>query len=67
MRHAEKLRVARYFASGLIVALIVWLYFDFLRVNDTTVALTLLLVVLLLRRDGDLPMQSSHPLSPRLR
>ena len=39
-------RVARYVASALIVALVVWLYFVWLHVNDTTVALTLLLAVL---------------------
>jgi two-component system sensor histidine kinase KdpD len=39
-------RVARYIASAIIVALVVWIYFSWLHVNDTTVALTLLLVVL---------------------
>lgn len=38
--------VARYAASTLIVALVVWIYFSFLHVNHTTVALTLLLYVL---------------------
>ena len=39
-------RVARYVASALIVTLVVWIYFARLHVNDTTVALTLLLAVL---------------------
>ncbi len=38
--------VGRYLASALIVALVVWIYFSWLHVNDTTVALTLLLAVL---------------------
>ena len=37
--------IARYLASTLIVALVVWIYFSFLHVNHTTVALTLLLYV----------------------
>ena len=36
----------RYAASGLVVALIVWIYFSLLHVNHTTVSLTLLLYVL---------------------
>ncbi len=43
---ANTSRVARYVASALIVALVVWIYFAILHVNDTTVALTLLLAVL---------------------
>ena len=37
--------LARYAASTLIVALVVWIYFSFLHVNHTTVSLTLLLYV----------------------
>lgn len=40
------MKIGRYLASALIVALIVFVFFRVLRVNDTTVALTLLLAVL---------------------
>lgn len=46
MQHSDKVRIGRYLASALIVALIVCVFFRVLRVNDTTVALTLLLAVL---------------------
>jgi two-component system sensor histidine kinase KdpD len=46
MVRSDKIAVVRYLASALIVAAIVWVFFRFLRVNDTTVALTLLLAVL---------------------
>jgi two-component system sensor histidine kinase KdpD len=46
MVHGTILRVARYVSSAFIVALAVWIYSSWLHVNDTTVALTLLLAVL---------------------
>ncbi len=46
MLRIDRFRLARYIASALIVALVVWIYFRLLAVNDATVALTLLLVVL---------------------
>jgi two-component system sensor histidine kinase KdpD len=47
--------VARYMASALIVALVVWIYFSWLHVNGTTVALTLLLAVLFIAARWGLP------------
>ncbi len=45
MLQPKKPQIARYAASALIVALVVWIYFSLLQVNHTTVALTLLLYV----------------------
>ena len=46
MLQSKTFYVARYIASALIVALVVWIYVSWLHVNETTVALTFLLVVL---------------------
>lgn len=46
MLQSRTSRITRYIASALIVALVVWIYVSWLHVNDTTVALTLLLAVL---------------------
>jgi two-component system sensor histidine kinase KdpD len=45
MLQPRKSQLARYAASALIVAVVVWIYYSMLHVNHTTVALTLLLYV----------------------